>query len=601
MDAISRRDLDFLLHDWLRVEDLTALPRFEGQSRADYDAVMDLGQTIAGKLGESWKISDSEEPRLDQDGLVRVQPALRDGVREYFASGLQLSSVDEGLGGMQLPFAISVGIAAQCMAANVAAAAFPMLSSANARVTAACGTDAQVEAFAAPLHSGEAMGTMCLSEPDVGSSLGDITTRARAEGEDRYGLRHRIFGRKMWISVGDQDVAPQTIHLVLAKIENADGTLPPGSKGISLFIVPKLLPEDAGGARNDVQVIGLNHKMGYRGTPNTLLNFGEGDRFRPNGEAGAVGWLIGKPGQGLAIMFQMMNEARISVGLGAAALAYRGYLASKAYAEERVQGRPLDDKRAPKPVPLTRHADVRRMILGQKAVAEGALALCLHAAKLSDIAQAHPDAAEREKAESLLGILTPVVKTWPSEMGLAANHEAIQIHGGYGYTRDFDVEQIYRDNRLNPIHEGTTGIQGIDLTGRKMLFDGLKSFDLILAEMRGEAAAAKGDAALAGFAAALEAECERVEGVVRAVAGRDPASVLAHGTHMLHAFGHLCVAWTWLSMTRAARAGADPALAEGKLWACRFFFAYELPRIAAWLAPLAAGDDTTETVPESAL
>ncbi|MGG7567788.1 acyl-CoA dehydrogenase [Rhodovulum sp. DZ06] len=596
MDAISRRDIDFLLHDWLRVETLAAHPRFEGQSREDYDAVLDLAGKIAAKLGESWKISDSEEPRLDQDGLVRVQPDLREGVQEYFASGLQLSSVDEAHGGMQLPFVVSMGIAAQCMAANVAAAAFPMLSTANARVTTAFGTEAQIAAFAAPLHSGEAMGTMCLSEPDVGSSLGDITTKARAEGEDDLGRRHRIFGRKMWISVGDQDVAPQTIHLVLAKIEREDGTLPPGSKGISLFLVPKILPD---GARNDVQVIGLNHKMGYRGTPNTLLNFGEGDRFQPGGDAGAVGWLIGAPGQGLAIMFQMMNEARISVGLGAAALTYRGYLASKTYAEERVQGRPLDDKRAEKPVPLTRHADVRRMILAQKAAAEGALALCLYAAKLADLGESE-DAAEREKAEGLLGILTPIVKTWPSEMGLIANQHAIQIHGGYGYTRDFDVEQIYRDNRLNPIHEGTTGIQGLDLLGRKMLFDGMKSFALLMAEIRGEIAACA-DGPLSAQAAALEGACAQVEAAAAKAAEGDPAAALTHGSQVLHAMGHLVVGWLWLSQTRAAQGAGDDALAQAKLWACRYFFAYEAPMIAAWLAPLMAGDDTTGAVPEAAL
>lgn len=387
------------------------------------------------------------------------------------------------------------------------------------------------------------------------------------------------------------------VHLVLAKIAEPDGRLPPGTGGISLFIVPKLLPEEAGGGRNDVVVAGLNHKMGYRGTPNCLLNFGEAG-------TGATGWLIGAPGDGLKIMFQMMNEARINVGLGAAALACRGHLLSRAYAAERRQGRPLDDRKARDPVPLNRHADVRRMLLAQKALSEGALALCLYSARLADLAVAADGTEARARAHALLDLLTPVTKSWPSEQGLVANQLAIQVHGGYGYTRDFDVEQLYRDNRLNPIHEGTTGIQGIDLLGRKILSDGLKSFLLLMEEMLTATEAAAAQPELAAMAAAHAAAREGLVRLVRREAARNEApSVLANATSFLQAFSHLVVGWLWLDMTRAAfeARGTDDPLARGKFWACRYFFDFEMPLVTAWLAPFAARTAVTTEAPEDCL
>jgi hypothetical protein len=334
--------------------------------------------------------------------------------------------------------------------------------------------------------------------------------------------------------------------------------------------------------------------MGYRGIPNCLLNFGEG------GE-GALGWLVGRAGDGMRIMFQMMNEARINVGLGAAALAYRGYLVSRAYAAERRQGRPLDRKGEGAPVPILAHPDVRRMVLAQKAIAEGALALCLYSAKLVDVSENAQDEAERTRAKALLDLLTPVTKSWPSEMGLLANHLAIQIHGGYGYTRDFDVEQIYRDNRLNPIHEGTTGIQALDLLGRKMLFDGLRSFEIFLDALRETAAGAAKIGGLATFAATLADQASRVEALVRREAqSGDPVRALGNATPFLYAFGHLVVGWLWLDMARtAARSGGDETVRNGKRVACRYFYEYEMPMIDAWLAPLHARSELTALVDES--
>ncbi len=301
--------------------------------------------------------------------------------------------------------------------------------------------------------AGDCFGTMCLSEPQAGSSLGDIRTRAVPTADGRY----RLFGNKMWISGGEHDISGNIVHLVLAKIPDEHGKLPAGVQGISLFTVPRKLVDEQGniGERNDVALAGINHKMGYRGTVNCVLNFGEG-RYTPEGEAGAIGELVGEAGKGLSYMFHMMNEARISVGLGAAALGYTGYLHALDYAKNRLQGRSRSERDPSSPqIPIIQHADVRRMLLAQKSYASGALALCLYAAKLTDDIHSLEDSEQQKKAQLLLDLLTPVVKSWSSEWGLVANDLAIQVHGGYGYTREYNVEQFYRDNRLNPIHEGT--------------------------------------------------------------------------------------------------------------------------------------------------
>lgn len=392
-----------------------------------------------------------------------------------------------------------------------------------------------------------------------------------ADGEDALGGRYRLTGNKMWISGGDQDVSENIVHLVLAKVPDADGTLPEGTGGISLFIVPKIL---ADGSRNDVAVAGLNHKMGYRGIPNCLLNLGERD--------GAIGWRVGEPGQGLRQMFLMMNEARIGVATGAAALAMRGYTLALDYARDRTQGRSVG-MRSGAPVAIVAHADVRHMLLQQKTYAEGALALCLYSAALVDAGE-----------EALLGLLTPVAKTWASEFGLAANDLAIQVHGGYGYTRDFDVEQLWRDNRLNPIHEGTTGIQAIDLIGRKLL----RSNDGAYAELRARIAATaeRAEAApLADVAEAVNAAWTKIDATLDRLRDQ-PQAAHDNATAFLRAFGHATIGWLWLDIALAS--GGDDDQAVGRRHAARYFAHHELPRIAAWLAPVDALDRLAADMPE---
>jgi alkylation response protein AidB-like acyl-CoA dehydrogenase len=457
-----------------------------------------------------------------------------------------------------------------------------MLTAGNARLIASFGSPAQIDAFARPQIEGRWFGTMCLSEPQAGSSLAEVATRAEPDGQDALGARYRLRGSKMWISGGDQDISENIVHLILAKIPDPDGGLPEGTRGLSLFIVPKRLE---GGAANDVRVAGLNHKMGYRGTSNCLLALGDGP--------GALGWRVGEPGRGLAQMFQMMNEARIGVGMGAAAVAYRGYRHALQYAQERVQGR-LPGARGGAPVPLIAHPDVKRLLLTQKAYAEGALALCLYCAALVD-AEADPE------AEALLGLLTPVAKTWPSEYGLLANDLAIQVHGGYGYTRDFDVEQLYRDNRLNPIHEGATAIQALDLLGRKLLREDGAALASASRRIAACCATARADPALVPYADALADAWARIEQVLATLRRAPPAAALANATAFLSAFGHVVVAWLWLEQAGvaqrlAAEGAGEPAFLAGKLRACRFFFVHELPKIDLWLSVVAACDDTASAM-----
>jgi alkylation response protein AidB-like acyl-CoA dehydrogenase len=593
MEVLRRADLEFLLFEWLDVESLARLDRFSGQTGADYRAILDLAERVALKeFLPAFKIGDAEEPRLTEDGRVLVQPKIAGAVRAFFDAGLHLATVDAENGGLQLPVTVATAVMANVMAANIAASGFPLLSIGNARVLTNFGTPAQIEAFAVPQFEGHALGTMCISEPDAGSSVGDVTTRAEPDGDDALGRRYRLRGRKMWISGGGQDVVGNTIHLVLAKIPGPDSRLPPGAKGTSLFVVPAVLPEALGGVRNDVVVAGLNHKMGYRGLPNCVLNFGEG------GE-GALGWLIGESGEGMRIMFQMMNEARINVGLGAAALAYRGYLQSRAYAAERRQGRRLGSKNESPPVPILEHSDVRRMVLAQKAIAEGALALCLYSARLVDLSEYGDDESERARAKALLDLLTPVTKTWPSEMGLVANQLAIQIHGGYGYTRDYDVEQIFRDNRLNPIHEGTTGIQALDLVGRKLPKDGGRAISAYLRELQGFIAS-NGAPELEPFVRPLQAaagDLQKATLWLMQNALTKPDNAGAASMDYLHLFALVALGSASARIAKAAleRKAREPQTAramDAKLIAARFFMERMLPETGPRLARLSTGADT---------
>jgi alkylation response protein AidB-like acyl-CoA dehydrogenase len=589
-ELLSRQDIDFLLYEWLRVEALTQRPRYAEHSRETFDAVLDLSIDIATRLFATHnKKSDAHEPHMQPDGTVVLIDEIKAALDAYAASGLLAGEFDEAVGGMQLPTTVARASMAYFQAANAGTANYPFLTIANAHLLAAYGTDEQIEKYVRPMLEGRYFGTMCLSEPQAGSSLADITTRAARQPDGTY----RVTGTKMWISGGDHDLCENIVHLVLAKTPGGGG----GVKSISLFIVPKYLPDatdDSAGVRNDVVLAGLNHKMGNRGTTNTLLSFGEGS-YTPDGRAGAVGFLVGEESRGLAYMFHMMNEARIGVGFLATALGYTGYLKSVEYARVRIQGRSAGRRGAnTAAVPLIAHADVRRMLLAQKSYVEGSLALGLYCARLVD-EQASTDAAdEADDAGLLLDVLTPIAKSWPSQWCLYANDLAIQVHGGYGYTRDYDVEQHYRDNRLNPIHEGTNGIQGIDLLGRKVWMRdgaGLHLVSARIADSIQRARSLGGDAA--GWAEQLQSTWNRVLAVTDLLVNHsDPVVAMANSSLYLEAFGHTVIAWMWLDQINAV-ADRTGGYYDGKRCAAGYFFRYELPKVSAHLDLLARMDTTT--------
>ena len=594
------RDLvDFLLHDWLDVCALTARERFADHSAETFGQVLDTCERIArDKFAPFNRLVDTEEPRFDGERVVLPQ-ATKDAWDAYAESGMLSAAQSYDIGGMQLPYTVESAANAFFAKASVSINA-SLLSVGNANLLMVHGTPAQQRVFALNEFSGRFSGTMCLSEPQAGSSLSDVATRAEPDGDgferDALGPRYRLRGNKMWISAGEHELTENIIHLVLAKIPGPDGKPVPGTRGISLFIVPKHLVDGEGqltGERNDVSLAGLNHKCGWRGTTNTLLNFGEG-RFPVRGGPGAIGYLVGRPGEGLRCMFHMMNEARIGVGMAATMLGMAGYEAALAYARQRPQGRPMGpagkDSAQPQ-VPIVQHADVKRMLLAQKAYAEGALALELYCARLVDEQHTGDEAAAKDAA-LLLEVLTPIAKSWPSEWCLEGNSLAIQVHGGYGYTRDFPVEQYWRDQRLNMIHEGTHGIQALDLLGRKVVMDGGAGLKLLATRVNDTLQQAAHDAELAPHANALAAALQRLGAATRAAWSTGvPEEALANATPYLQAFGHVVLAWVWLGVALAARqtAGARAErLRPGALAALRYFMAFELPKIDAWLAPVAA-------------
>ncbi len=600
-----RPTVDFLLYDWLGAQTLSERERFADHSRETFDAVLDTCERMAReKYAPFNRLVDTQEPHFDGEQVILPQ-ATKDAWDAYAQSGMLSAAQDHAIGGMQLPYTVEAAGNAFFAMASVSIGA-GMLTVGNANLLMAHGSPLQREVFALNEFSGRFSGTMCLSEPQAGSSLSDVATRATPDGEgfeaDPLGPRYRLRGNKMWISAGEHELTENIIHLVLAKIPGPDGKLPPGVKGISLFIVPKKLVDTQGqltGVRNDVTLAGLNHKCGWRGTTNTLLNFGEG-RFPVEGRAGAVGYLVGEPGKGLGCMFHMMNEARIGVGMAATMLGMAGYYASLDYAKNRPQGRPTGagGKDASQPqVRIIEHADIKRMLLAQKAYSEGALALALYCARLVD--EQHTGTADdADVARLLLEVLTPIAKSFPSEWCLEANSLAIQIHGGYGYTRDFPVEQYWRDNRLNMIHEGTHGIQAMDLLGRKVLMENGRGLQLLAERML--ATAAKAEAAWAAEAAALRDALKQVgEATQQAWAGAEPAQALANAVPYMQAFGHTVIAWIWLDVACSAASDHRPA-AQGRRAACRYFFRYELPKIGAWLNVVKSRDPTCADLPEEA-
>lgn len=582
---VNRRDLDFVLYEMLDIETLFQTDRYRACDRETITGLFDVAENIATNTYlPCAALVDDQEPKFIE-GKVRTPPEVAAALQTYAEAGLYGASFDTEMGGLQLPYVVTMAMNGMFLSANLGIAGYSFLTVANANLLASFGSEEQKAQFLAPMVQGKWFGTMCLSEPQAGSSLSDIRTRAEPVGDGLY----RISGSKMWISGGDQEISENIVHLVLAKIP---GGLP-GVKGISLFIVPKFRVRADGsiGERNDVALAGLNHKMGYRATTNCLLNFGENDD--------CLGYLVGEPNKGLSYMFHMMNEARTNVGYCSVMSALAGYLYSLDYARTRVQGRLPGQKNPASPqVPIIEHADVKRMLMAQKAAVEGGLALCAYCALLVDRKKVATAPEDIRRLELLLEILTPIAKSWPAEHCLEANKLAIQVLGGYGYTRDYPLERLYRDNRLNHIHEGTFGVQALDLLGRKVRMDGGDAFTLLLETINEIVARADDVPDLADEVAAIRSAITAVERATKAVLECTYADLgLANATLYLDAFGHIVIAWIWLWQAMTAREQMqsnpdDADLYRGKLAACRYFYRYELPRVNALLAVVEALDDT---------
>ena len=587
----SPRHLRFLLYEVFNVDRLTQFPYFQDHHRETFDLVLDAAGAFATtRLRPLLTEMDRQEPQL-VDGQIRIHPGMHAIVRQFGADGWINATFSYDEGGQQLPVTVMNAAAFIFQAANYSASVFPFLTTGAANLIRSFGSIYLVETFTPNLYAGQWQGTMALTEPDAGSSLSDISTTA--EPTEQTGI-YKIRGQKIYISAGDHDGVENVVHLMLAKIKGG----PAGAKGISLFVVPKKRPENLFSAEledNDVVTTGIYHKMGYKGAPIAHLTMGSRDDCR--------GYLVGESHRGLSYMFQMMNEARVGVGLNATAIATAAYYASLAYAKERPQGRPIAEKDPARPqVPIIRHADVRRMLLFQKAVVEGSLCLLTHCALLSDLAHV-AGGEEKENAGILLDLLTPVAKSYPSEMGCLSTSAAVQILGGAGYTTDFPVEQFYREARIHPIHEGTTGIHGLDLLGRKVAQHGGKGLRLFMAELQEVIAEARQIEALTPFADRLEKylfNLQQITTHLLGLAGHSTERFLADATLYLEAFGILSIAWQWLKMglvaERALQAGAtgdEGDFYSGKLATMRYFFEYELVKIDGLGQRLTSTDTVT--------
>ena len=586
---LSSRNLAFELYEVLDAESLTQRERFADHSRETFDAALGTARTIAEKFfAPHNRKNDENEPEY-VDGAAVLIPEVKPAVDAFIEAGFQNASRSFEDGGMQMPNLLARACFAHFQSANIATSSYPMLTMGAGHLIEVFGNEDQKQRFLKPMIDGRFFGTMALTEPHAGSSLSDLRTKAEPAGDGTY----RLKGNKIFISGGDHPLSENIIHMVLAKLPDA----PPGVKGISLFIVPKFLVNDDGslGKRNDVILAGLFHKMGWRGTTSTALNFGD------NGDC--VGYLVGEPHKGLNYMFQMMNEARIGVGMGAIMLGYAGYLYSLDYARERPQGRLPDGKDPTSPqVSIIEHTDVKRMLLTQKAYVEGAFDLGLFCARLVDDGHTGVSEEERKNADELLDLLTPIVKSWPSEYCLKANELAIQILGGHGYTREYPVEQYYRDNRLNPIHEGTHGIQSLDLLARKVTQNKGAGLRQLVGLMQTACKRAAAHESLTELRQPLEKLLERLTGTTTGLIGDLMAGkvnlALANSALYLKVFGHAVIGWRWLEQAIRAEEGlargnsADEAFYKGKLQAARYFLTWEVPGCHHELDLLDARDPT---------
>lgn len=583
----SQRNLTFLLYEVFDAEALTGYRYYRTHHRKTFDMVIKAASKLAKNLLYPIFTEMDRTPPEWVDGTVNVHPSVSKILKEFGNGGWITSRVPFDRDGEQLPHLIADTCDFIFQAANYSAHVYPVLSTGAAHLIESFGDPDLRAAYVPHMYAGKWQGTMALTEPEAGSSLSDIAATAEPTDRDHYLIK----GQKVFISAGDHDGAENVVHLLLAKIKGA----PAGVKGISLFVVPKKRKDTNGNlVPNDVSTSGIYHKLGYKGCPIVQLSLGDADDCR--------GQLVGSPHQGLRYMFQMMNEFRIGVGLGATAMATAAYYAALDYAKERQQGRkPSQKDPALPPVPIIEHADIKRMLLFQQAVTEGSLSLLMQCSRYVDLIKAGD---REEKYRLLLEILTPVAKSYPSEMAVHAISQGLQIFGGSGYCDDYPLEQYYRDARIHPIHEGTTGIQAMDLLGRKVVMENGRALECFVDEVNAAISAAEKFVPLQPFARQLSQTLKTLDRVTRHLAAlareKGAECYLADATLYLEFFGIAAVGWQWLlqgvAVQQAAEkenAPADENFYLGKMFAIGYFYRYEIPKTAALAQTLTDPDTLT--------
>jgi alkylation response protein AidB-like acyl-CoA dehydrogenase len=560
------RDMGFVVKELLELSTVTRLPSFGELGEDLFDAILEESARFSREVLDPLnRVGDREGARL-QDGQVITSPGFKDAYQRFVEVGWNGLTASPEHGGQGLPNLLAAPLEEMWHAANMAFTLCPLLTRGAIEAIHFAGSEDLRRRFLPPMVTGQWAGTMNLTEPQAGSDLAALRTRAVPEGD-----HYRITGQKIFITYGEQDFTENIVHLVLARIPGA----PEGVKGISLFLVPKFLLNEDGtpGLRNDVRAVSLEHKLGIHGSPTCVMAYGD------NG--GAVGYLLGKENAGLEIMFVMMNAARFSVGVQGLAIAERAYQGAVHYARERVQGIPVGlGQRAP----IAHHPDVHRMLSAIRARIEGCRALAYYAGQMLDLASAHPDAQERARAQARSDVLTPIVKGFCTESGVWAANEAIQVHGGMGYIEETGAAQYLRDARITTIYEGTTGIQANDLLGRKLLRDRGASVSSLLDEIGASVPALQGPAEVRevadGVARVLALARTATQHLLVTAVSR-PADAFGSAVPYLHLMGWLVSGWLMARSAAIAAAnketsGNDRDFYRHKLATCRYFAVHSL-------------------------
>jgi butyryl-CoA dehydrogenase len=585
----SKENLQFLLHEVFHVEELCQREYFKEHTRENFDLMLEAAGSLAENHLRPILIEMDRNPPHIENARIKVHPKMRELMKTFGEDGWISMSAPHEFGGQQVPFTILQAVSFIFGAANYSPMAYAFLTTGAAHLIETFGSKELQQAYIPKMFSGDWQGTMALSEPQAGSSLGDVVTTATPTADGHYLLK----GQKVFISCGDSDAVDNIVHLMLARIEGA----PAGTKGISLFVVPRMRPDEKGNlVFNDVNTAGVFHKMGYHGAPIAHLMMGEKDDCR--------GFLLGEPHKGLSYMFQMMNEARIGVGVSAASIASAAYYNALEYTKVRTQGRKVTEKDATKPQTLIiNHADVKRMLLFQKSVVEGSLALCLQACKYYDLSKT-AEGEEREENFLKLELLTPMAKSYPAEMSIQTTSAALQCFGGYGFTKEFLAELFFRETRIHTLHEGTTAIHGMDLLGRKVMLQNGKATMLLFQEVMHDVEEAKKYSSLKTYAETAGNKLMKLQEVsmhLMSVAQTlGPEVYLSDATLYLELFGILAVAWQWLKQGVAVEKlkavntkEYSAEFLQSKLYALQYFFEYEIPKTEGLITRLSSANHVT--------